>query len=249
LVPLAEPKAHPITYIVSGGGGAPKYGTGRSSVIAKTDNMPHFIVVKVKPESVTMEVRGVDDKLFESFTINKKDGQYDKEYLASVQPEELVKLHLLLYGNQKGKFGKLDMHLSSPPKPGEVLDVNCIYTGPVLTPPLSGNLVLSEESKANYSMEPAEIPLNVSSPGAGKISFKVKPKGEVKIVNSYLMPPLLLTYNTKVGSTDFPIQKRVTPSAQKPRGQPAESEPAESEPAESEPAESEPAESEPAESE
>lgn len=210
LVPLDEPKAHPVTYIVSGGGGAPKYRAGSNPALAKSKSMSHFLVVKVRPESITVEVREIDDTLFDTFTINKKDGHYDKAYLASAMPEELVKLDKILYGNAKGKWSKLDFHLSKLPQPGQPGQVVYNYSGPDFDRPFKGVITLSKESQANYTMEPAEMPFSILNAEKSKGSFRLLAKGQLKMKKGHITPPLSVIYRVKIGTTKMAKPKTVS---------------------------------------
>lgn len=209
MVPLNDPKGHPITHIVSGGGGAPKYSTRDHPCVASHRSMCHFLVIKVKPESLTIDVRTVDDKLFETFTINKKDGVYDEAYLASVVPEEAVKMTLKL-------GGQVGFSSDAIPGPDNATKMTCAYTGGDPGFPIKGIVTLSEESKENYIMEPKELPFAVVSKEESVASFRMRSKSKVTVTGGgAISPPLVMTYHYKVGQVDLKLKGRVRLPAKK----------------------------------
>ena len=204
LAPLQEPKVHPITYVVTGGGGAPSYGTAPNPCLASYAAKPHFLVVNVAGDTVTVEARDMDNALFDSFTIRKRNGTYDREYLAAVMPEEVVTLHNALRGRS--------MRVEASAVPGLIdpAGVTCSYSGPGIDFAAEVAVSLDEESQAAYVTEPAVWKPNMTSGETDKITFKVRARREFTLddLDRY-GPPLVFACRYKVGKVEGKITYHV----------------------------------------
>jgi len=202
LVPLKDPKAHPITHVVSGGGGAPKYGSRPHPCLASVKSISHFLVINVSPESITIDTRDIDNKRYDICTIKKKNGVYDQEYLSAAMPEEAVIISQRLAGNQ---WGRLQFQASGLPSPKRTVNVDCVYSGDKLDYPVKGTITLSEGSKKNYVMEPEELPFDLGT----KATFGLRSKSRLKVVGGGINPPLSVVYRCKVGTVELKTTKGV----------------------------------------
>ena len=177
LVPLNEPNVHPVTYVVSGGGGAPAYGTAPNPCVAMSASKPHFLVVKVAGDTVTVEARDIDNALFDSFTIRKRNGTYDKEYLASVMPEEVVTLHNALACRRS-------MRVAASAVPGltDPADVTCSYSGPGVESSCQGGRVSRRGIAGGIRHRTGGLGTEASRRGeTDKFTFKVRAKRKVHV--------------------------------------------------------------------
>jgi hypothetical protein len=79
---------HPITHIVTAGGGAPLHALARDSALAAGRVEHHFLAVTV--DRARLAARTINDagKEIDAFEIVKKDGQLDPAYLKSAIPED-----------------------------------------------------------------------------------------------------------------------------------------------------------------
>jgi len=83
LLPGTSPRElQPVTYIVTGGGGAPLYNITPSQWTAFVAKVHHFCLFKVFGETIDAVVYDNKGRAVETFTIEKKNGRYSKEYLA-----------------------------------------------------------------------------------------------------------------------------------------------------------------------
>ena len=204
LAPLQEPKVHPITYVVSGGGGAPLYGTAPNPCLAKFLSKAHFLVVKVAGDTVTVEARDIDDALFDAFAICKRNGTYDKKYLASVMPEEVVTLHNALSGRS------IRVEASAVPRVTEPADVTCSYSGPGIDFAAKVGMCLDEESQGAYVTEPAVWEPDITSGQTDKFTFKVRAKREFTLDDrSRYGPPLVFACRYQVGKVEGKVTYNV----------------------------------------
>jgi len=58
-----------ITYVVTGGGGAPLYDVGHSSWTVYSEKTYHYCLLNVTSEQLTLQAIKPDGTLFDSFTI------------------------------------------------------------------------------------------------------------------------------------------------------------------------------------
>jgi acid phosphatase type 7 len=79
---------HPVTFITTGGGGAPLVKAVEHPLIVKTASTFHYCVFTVDAETLKVQVLLPDGKPLDAFSITKKDGQYDKAYMADAVPME-----------------------------------------------------------------------------------------------------------------------------------------------------------------
>ncbi len=82
------PGAQPISFITTGGGGAPLYDVTEHPLLAKTAKVLHYCLFTADAKTLRMQTFTPDGKVLDALTISKKDGQYDEAYLAQAQPME-----------------------------------------------------------------------------------------------------------------------------------------------------------------
>ena len=75
-----------VTYITTGGGGAPVAKTKRTSLHAATDSVLHFCLFKIKGSRLTMEVIDSDGRIIDRLEITKNGGKLNEEYLRTSAP-------------------------------------------------------------------------------------------------------------------------------------------------------------------
>ena len=60
-----------VTYVVTGGAGAPTYAVGASAFTAFARSTHHFVEVDVTPNTFTLEARDVDGNVFDTLTLTR----------------------------------------------------------------------------------------------------------------------------------------------------------------------------------
>ena len=81
-----------ITFITTGGGGAPLAGSVQNAVLAKTASTYEYCAVAADATTFRIEAFESSGKPLDALTITKKDGKYDKAYLDQAIPmDEAVK--------------------------------------------------------------------------------------------------------------------------------------------------------------
>lgn len=89
-VPMFTPgenDTHPITYVVSAGGGAPLYRVAKNPHTAYTSSRYHFVLITLDGDKLVGKTIAPDGEVFDSWQFTKTDGQYDKAWLAAALPE------------------------------------------------------------------------------------------------------------------------------------------------------------------
>ncbi len=79
---------HPITYIVTGGGGAPPYAVRGHPYLAGAEDAYHYIVFRVEGGHLSLRALRLDGSEIDTLTISKAEGRFDKEYLSEALPED-----------------------------------------------------------------------------------------------------------------------------------------------------------------
>jgi len=185
----AKAARHPMTFITSGGGGAPPCPAApESDILLKSVSKYHYCVFTVDRETLRMQAFTSDGKDLDAFTITKKDGRYDQAYMAQAKPMEaailaqgLIRLEAGLDGGAKAKDADAEMS-------GKVR-----FTG--LTEPATVEARLAEASAKAYAMDPVTV---TAKPGEEPVlSVKVRPgQGTAR-------PALRLVLTARVG----PVQQ------------------------------------------
>lgn len=77
-----ENEKHPITYIVTAGGGAELHSVGHDHSLLAFASEHHYIVFDITKDELTGRVFSIDGQLLDSFCIRKQDGSFDTHYLS-----------------------------------------------------------------------------------------------------------------------------------------------------------------------
>ena len=81
VAPLRRGKGGYVTYVTSGGGGAPLSDVTRSSYHAYAAEINHFCLFEIDGEKLTMDAIDARGNVFDHLEISKKDGVLNEEYL------------------------------------------------------------------------------------------------------------------------------------------------------------------------
>ena len=88
LRPSDRPQDQPITYVVTGGGGAPLYDLQDANYLAAKAKLNHICIVRIAGRRLTMTVQDVEGNQIDSLVIAKTGGRYNPEYEQAIFPEE-----------------------------------------------------------------------------------------------------------------------------------------------------------------
>jgi len=83
---------HPITHIIAGGGGAPRYHVSGDFFTAKCTSSLNFCMVKIEGDALSFEAYNGAGEMIDNFEIRKSGDSYEKGYLDKTTPVELVDL-------------------------------------------------------------------------------------------------------------------------------------------------------------
>ena len=86
------PAGRVITFITTGGGGAPLAGAVQNAVLAKAVSTYEYCAVAADGATFRISAFESSGKPLDALTITKKDGKYDKDYLdQSIPMDEAIK--------------------------------------------------------------------------------------------------------------------------------------------------------------
>jgi len=178
-----ENEKHPVTYIITAGGGAPLYWLMNAEPhLACAARKYHYMVFKIDGGRLSARVLTTEGKLIDSFAITKKaDGSFEEACLAQAVSEEV----LAEVGQCLGE-GKIV--LSGVPA-GEKPAAATFKLGAGRSP-MKFEIRLAGRSRKAYAMKPVAG----NSPPGGKVevTVAVRARGEVKRRGSYLRPRLVM---------------------------------------------------------
>lgn len=125
--PVAPPertkRSSYVTYITSGGGGAPTYSIRPGAFLARTKRIRHFCLFSIDGDKLTMDTISADGEVIDHIELNKTNGRLNESYLQTAVPMELVSLHQNLFQSlssvymqvpQKGRPFGVTYELSNP---------------------------------------------------------------------------------------------------------------------------------------
>ena len=90
---------NPVTYVITGGGGAKLYDLKPSIWTATGAKKNHFCAVEIWGNRLTLSAIDTDGNLLDTFSIEKENDAYSAEYLATVVPYEQIELSRQLPAN------------------------------------------------------------------------------------------------------------------------------------------------------
>ena len=83
---------NPVTYVVTGGGGARLYDIEPGIWTAVGAKKNHFCLIEVLGNRLTLSAIEPDGNILDTFGIEKENGEHSKEYLYTVMPYEQIEL-------------------------------------------------------------------------------------------------------------------------------------------------------------
>jgi hypothetical protein len=92
--PIAPPQegGSYVTYITSGGGGAPLSSIKPCNYHIKTTATNHFCLFEINGDKLTMDTINIDGKIIDHLEITKSDGRLNQQYIEKAIPmEEIVR--------------------------------------------------------------------------------------------------------------------------------------------------------------
>jgi len=191
--PTNKPDAWPVTYITTGGAGAGLYESVEHENLAFTESVNHLISIHLTSDSLKLTAYLPDASVLDKVEIVKDNsGQYNKEYLDLVKPQELMDAY--------GIFAKELLVIFNQKPSNTVPAVHSIsFSSEGVDEDLPFSIELTEQSAEYYSIEPISGVLKKGEKFKGEI--KLYSKKEYEIDGKYFDPPVLLNaiFSTKSG--------------------------------------------------
>lgn len=192
--PENEPDAFPVTYITTGGAGAPLYEVSKNkSVLAKSESVNHFIEVNITGDTLNLQAIRMDGSLLDKFKIVKNGKGYNHDFYKSIIPQEELNTISMFTSSISQNISSIPLHYI-PVK----LKLN-LQSAANKTIPFK--IQLEGESANNYFMKPVvdtlwkhqkkEVVLNIYS----RCDMKFSQWGEL---SPELRLKLIYKYNSKV---------------------------------------------------
>ncbi|MCG3179529.1 MAG: hypothetical protein BIFFINMI_01865 [Phycisphaerae bacterium] len=196
-VPMFTPgenEKHPITYIVSAGGGAPLHDYDRNPYTAVVMREYHYMLLTVAGAKLDAEVVDIDGKAIDRFEIDKSGGALSPACLAAARDEsKFDELHDAIRGHLVAS------RLPAMPTPGHPQTLHFQMGGGDKA--MKFSISLHRYSKGVYKLSPS--PATAQSPAGGTIdvALTVSATGQYKITEDRvgrLDPPLYLRIDYEI---------------------------------------------------
>jgi len=194
-VPLrraGDPGAKPITFITTGGGGAPLHDVTEHPLLAKTAKVLHYCLFTADAKTLRIQTFTPDGKVLDALTISKKDGQHDEAYLAQAQPMEAA---ILAQGVKTPVLEALPTRQQAVPSV-----VRAAFHG--LRAMATFSVRLADASAEAYQMDPVTV--RVEPGKEAKAVLKIRARGKVTTEKvdkrEVLRPPLRFVLSAESGS-------------------------------------------------
>ena len=176
--------AWPVTYIVTAGGGAPLYDTREHPYIAAAKKTYHYMVVTIQGNKLSLRALTPQGEEIDNLTVTKQDGQYDKDYLALVKPEETLILRTKL-------AGAISPRLPAVPSPDQPVEITFRLALPeLIRESVEIELKLAETSQPHYQMDPSVVKILLTPNKAAMVTAKIRAKGKVKTRGTQISPAM-----------------------------------------------------------
>ncbi len=201
IAPRAGGDIWPITFITTGGGGAPLYAVYPHPALAAQVSTNHFVLIEATPTRLTGRALTTNEAVIDRFELTKRSGQPPAKYLAQVYPEEVLKL-------SSEAVSSLTADLASVP--GTNLPARLMFT---LRPTRTANPVeleigLTPDSARHYQIDGG--PLRVAAPSATEsnrvVWARLRATGASRIetrgTNRSLSPALVFQARLTAGTSE-----------------------------------------------
>ncbi len=187
--PLSQPDAWPVTYITTGGAGAPLYRAGESSALAMTKSVNHFVHISLDGDRLELKALLPDGSLLDHLVLQKKEAGYDDHYMSLVVPEENMELHAM--------FAKeISQHLKSIPLKKKPALLHLNLAAKLCAQDVSFEIALTDSAQKSYIMEPVRGAIKHGEPFTGVL--KIYPKQSMTISRwGDIEPEIMLTATYK----------------------------------------------------
>jgi predicted phosphodiesterase len=202
-----------VTYITTGGGGAPLSGVDPILYHAYAKKIHHFCLFHIQGDRLTMDAIDIDGKAIDHLEIDKSRGRLNKQYLSTAVPMEAIRLHQELYSASLKP-------LSTRPQKNQPFTVACTLSVPELNEAAKMTFSLRCD-KGTYELPEAEVVTVAKQGGTVDAELTVTPLVEVRVPKDSrgrarpIEPALWLDYHYEIGQIKQTISKSVMAKARR----------------------------------
>jgi len=144
--PMSQPNSFPVTYITTGGAGAPLYPVIQNSFIAFAKSINHFILINVEKNNLSLKMILSDGSVLDEVSWTKDNKGFDDNFLSLIKPQEELNIVRIFAEAMATKLDRLPMG-QIPAKP--VISLKSLLA----TQDIDFEMKLAEESRTSYKME------------------------------------------------------------------------------------------------
>jgi len=145
--PLANPNAWPVTYVTTGGAGAPLYEVVQDSALACAKSVNHFVAINLNKDRLQLHTYLTDGTLLDSVSFRKTSDGYDRRYMARIIPQEELDLYGLF-------AGQISQDLERLPMKKRPAIINLTLSLPTVNEDVDFRIMLTDSAAASYRMAP-----------------------------------------------------------------------------------------------
>jgi len=184
---------NPVTYVVTGGGGAKLYDIEPNIWTATGAKKNHFCMIELLGNRLTLSAIDTDGNTLDTLSIEKEDSEYSKEYLDTVIPYEQIELERQL----PDSIVLSEIGLIEPKTPDEFL----FYDGEMRIKNPFGDVIAIEViwNRHNWKVKPQMLNTTLQKGETDEFLLSFETTGQ-KI---YPTPIPIVRYKTKFGEGRF----------------------------------------------
>ncbi len=216
--PVAAPSEEDgsyVTYITSGGGGAPLYDVKASAYHVKADKVIHFCLFDIKSNELTMDVIDIGGRIIDHLEVTKTNGRLNAEYLDTAVPMEAIDLHSRLHNvkplplenrPKKNQPFAVAYNLSTHPltSPGEItFELRCE----------DGTYKLAGPKNVKLAEDGGIVSVELTAEARVEVTIRQNREGRAEPIR----PALWLDCHYKIGQIEESISHRVRAKPEKTR--------------------------------
>ena len=185
-----ENETHPITHIVTAGGGAPMYRVEDDPHLAVGRAEYHYTVFRIDGDKLSCRVLTPDGEEIDAFQVTKTDGRPDAAYLAQALPEST-------FGELAAVIAPFLRGLSLPEALTPEKAVSTTFKLGAGDFGMSYRILLEERAAEHYEMKP--VAGTVAAGQVADVTVSIRPKEQVEITVAGVWPVLRLGCEYQIG--------------------------------------------------
>jgi len=177
-----ENETHPITHIVTAGGGAPMYRVGDDPYLAVGRAEYHYTVFHINGDKLSCRVLTPDGEEIDAFQVTKTDGRPDAAYLAQALPEST-------FGELAAVITPYLLGLSLPEPLTPEKAVSTTFKLGAGDLGMSYRILLEERAAEHYEMKP--VAGAVAAGQVADVTVSIRARKKIKITEAGVIWPVL----------------------------------------------------------